>query len=136
MKYFYITLIIFLYTFNVYGHATLIITGIEHEKGMLDVKIYNDKKSFLNEELAIESVRKKPTKNKTIVPLTKIHEGKIAIVIYHDENNDGKLNTGLFWRPKEGYAFSNKYIPKGPPRFKKAIIELIHGKPVTIKLNY
>ena len=68
--------------------------------------------------------------------IRKIHEGKIAIVIYHDENNDGKLNTGLFWRPKEGYAFSNKYIPKGPPRFKKAIIELIHGKPVTIKLNY
>ena len=114
----------------------MIVQGVEHEEGMLDVKIYNDKKSFLNEELAIESVRKKPTKNKTIVPLTKIHEGKIAIVIYHDENNDGKLNTGLFWRPKEGYAFSNKYIPKGPPRFKKAIIELIHGKPVTIKLNY
>ena len=86
--------------------------------------------------MAIESIRKKPTKEKTIIPLSKVHEGNIALVIYHDENNDEKLNTGLFWRPKEGFAFSNNYIPKGPPKFKKAVIKLVHGEPVTIKLNY
>ena len=31
-----------------------------------------------------------------VVPLSKIHEGKIAIVAYHDEDSDGKLKTGLF----------------------------------------
>ena len=73
---------------------------------------------------------------KAIIPLSKIHEGQIAIVVYHDENNDGKLNTGLFWRPKEGYAFSNNYIPRGPPSFSKAVITLKHGDPYYIKLNY
>ena len=65
-----------------------------------------------------------------------LHEGKIAVVVYHDEDNDGKLKTGLFWRPKEGYAFSNSYKPKTPPKFSKALIELIHGKPIEIELNY
>ena len=112
------------------------VQNVEHEKGFVDVKIYLDKDSFLKEELAIESIRKKPTVGETIIPLSKTHEGVIAIVVYHDENNDGKLNTGLFWRPKEGYAFSNNYTPKGPPKFSKAKITLVHGKPVKIKLKY
>ena len=52
------------------------------------------------------------------------------------EDSDGKLKTGLFWRPKEGYAFSNGYKPKSPPKFSKASIKLIHGKLVKIELNY
>ena len=59
-----------------------------------------------------------------------------AIVAYHDENGDGKMNTGLFWKSKEGYAFSNNYIPKGSPSFLKAVIKISHGEPITIKLNY
>ena len=122
--------------FKVVGHGTIIIQGVEHEKGEIDVRIYMDKKSFLNEELAVESIRKKPTKGETIIPLTKVHEGQIAIVVYHDEDGNGELKTGLFWTPKEGFAFSNNYTPKGPPNFKKASIKLIHGEPVIIELNY
>ena len=75
-------------------------------------------------------------KGEVVVPLSKIHEGKIAIVAYHDEDSNGKLKTGLFWRPKEGFAFSNNYQPKGPPSFEKAAIVLVHGEPVVIELNY
>ena len=124
------------FTFKIYGHGTIIIQGVEHEEGKIDVKIYNDKKTFLKEELTVETIRKKPTKGETIIPITKVHEGQIAIVVYHDEDGNGELKTGLFWRPKEGFAFSNNYTPKGPPKFKKAAIELLHGEPVVIELNY
>ena len=133
-----LSLIIFIifFTFKVYGHGTIIIQNVEHEKGEIDVKIYIDKDTFLKEELATESIRKKPTKGETIIPLAKVHEGQIAVVVYHDEDGNGKLKTGLFWRPKEGFAFSNNYIPKGPPKFKKAAVKLVHGEPVMIKLKY
>ena len=131
-----ILLFIILFSSGLFAHGTIIITNVEHKNGYIDVKIYNSKAAFLKEDLAIESVRKKATKGKTIVPLSKIHEGQIAIVVYHDEDSNGKLKTGLFWRPKEGYAFSNNYKPKSPPKFSKALIELIHGKPVEIELNY
>tara|TARA_B100001057_G_scaffold304968_1_gene305108 strand:- start:50 stop:472 length:423 start_codon:yes stop_codon:yes gene_type:complete len=121
---------------NVYSHGTIIIPNIEHDDGFIDVKIYDSKDSFLNEEEAIESVRKRVQKGEVVVPLSKIHDGKIAIVAYHDEDSDGKLKTGLFWRPKEGFAFSNNYQPKGPPSFEKAAIVLVHGEPVIIELNY
>ena len=133
----YCLLIIFLLlAFKVYGHATIIIQDVKHEKGEIDVKIYVDKESFLKEELAIETVRKKPTKGETIIPLSKVHDDQIAIVVYHDEDGNGELKTGIFWRPKEGFAFSNNYTPKGPPKFKKAAVKLVHGEPVVIKLKY
>ena len=131
-----ILLFIVIFSSPLFAHGTIIITNVEHGKGYIDVKIYDSKESFLKEDLAKEIVRKKATKGETIVPLSKIHEGQIAIVIFHDEDNNGKLKTGLFWRPKEGYAFSNNYKPKSPPKFSKASIQLIHGKPVKIELNY
>ena len=118
------------------AHGTIMIEGVEHSEGFIDVKIYENEDSFLKEEMASEVIRKKATQGKTVIPLSKIHEGQIAIVIYHDEDSNGKLKTGFFWRPKEGFAFSNNYSPKGPPKFSKATIKLIHGEPITIKLNY
>ena len=136
MKYFLFLSLTLLFSFKVYAHGTIIISGVEHNKGYIDVKIYTNKESFLKEELAAEIIRKKASKDQTVVPLSKVHEGTIAIVVYHDEDSNGELKTGLFWRPKEGFAFSNNYTPKGPPKFKKAAIELLHGEPVVIELNY
>ena len=124
------------WSLGIFAHGTVIFPNVEHGDGYIDIKIYDSKESFLDEELAIESVRKRVQKGEVVVPLSKIHEGKIAIVAYHDEDSDGKLKTGLFWRPKEGFAFSNNYQPKGPPSFEKAAIILVHGEPVVIELNY
>jgi len=129
-------LLVLFFSSVVLSHGTVIIPNVEHNKGFIDIKIYDSKDSFLKEDEAVEAVRKKVNKGKVVVPLTKIHEGEIAIVIYHDEDGDGELKTGLFWRPKEGFAFSNNYNPKGPPKFKKAAIMLEHGVPVEIELNY
>ena len=136
IKFFIFFIAIIFLSLRTYAHGTLIINGVEHDEGFIDVKIYTDKESFLKEKLAAEIIRKKSTKDQTVVPLSKVHEGTIAIVVYHDEDSNGELKTGLFWRPKEGFAFSNNYTPKGLPKFKKASIELIHGEPVIIELNY
>ena len=136
MKLILFFIFIFLFTSKAFCHGTIIISGVEHNNGYIDVKIYTDKESFLKEKLAAETIRKKATKGETIMPLSKLHEGIIAIVVFHDEDSDGKLKTGLFWRPKEGFAFSNNYTPKGPPKFKKASIELVHGESVSMELKY
>ena len=138
---FFIKLIIFFiltmfFTFKTFAHGTIIISGIQHDKGYIDVKIYTNKKSFLKEDQSAETIRKKATKVQTVIPLSKVHEGTIAVVVYHDEDSNGELKTGLFWRPKEGFAFSNNYLPKGPPKFKKAAVKLVHGEPIVIELNY
>ena len=136
MKLILFSIFLTLFTFKSFAHGTIIVSGVKHSKGYIDIRIYTSKKSFLKEELAAETIRKKATKGKTIVPLSKLHEGIVAVVVYHDEDSNGKLKTGFFWRPKEGFAFSNNYVPMGPPKFKNASIQLIHGKPIKIELTY
>jgi uncharacterized protein (DUF2141 family) len=136
IKLFLFVVIIIFFSLKTYAHGIIIVSGVEHNEGFIDVKIYIDKENFLNEEMAAETIRKRASKGKTVIPLSRLHEGTIAVVVYHDEDGNGELKTGLFWRPKEGFAFSNDYTPKGPPKFKKAAIELVHGEPVNIKLNY
>ena len=131
----FVVIIIFL-SLKTHAHGIIIVSGVEHNKGFIDVKIYIDKESFLNEEVAAETIRKRASRGETVIPLSRLHEGTIAIVVYHDEDGNGELKTGLFWRPKEGFAFSNNYSPKGRPKFKKAAIELIHGEPIVVELNY
>ena len=136
MKFFLFLIIVIFISFKTHSHGTILVSGVEHNEGFIDVKIYTDKESFLNEEMAAETIRKRASKGKTVIPLSKMHEGTIAIVVYHDEDGNGELKTGLFWRPKEGFSFSNNYSPKGRPKFKKAAIDLIHGEPIIIELNY
>ena len=136
IKFFLFVVIIIFLSLKTHAHGIIIVSGVEHNEGFIDVKIYIDKENFLNEEMAAETIRKRASKGKTVIPLSRLHEGTIAVVVYHDEDGNGELKTGLFWRPKEGFAFSNDYTPKGPPKFKKAAIELVHGEPVNIKLNY
>ena len=45
--------------------------------------------------------------------------GKYAIVVFHDVNGSGDLDTGFMRRPKEPFGFSNGVVPRfGPPRFE------------------
>ena len=53
MKYFLFLSLTLLFSFKIYAHGTIIISGVGHSKGYIDVKIYTDKESFLNETIII-----------------------------------------------------------------------------------
>ena len=61
-----------------------------------------------------------------------------AVSMYHDENDDAKLNKGLFGVPKEGYGVSNNVThAMRAPRFEEARFRfdtVLHT--VTIKVHY
>lgn len=63
--------------------------------------------------------------------------GRYAVIAYHDENGDGKLNLRLGMFPKEGYGLSNNPKPLGPPKFADAAFDLPDGGlRVDIRLAY
>ena len=107
-----------------FAHGTIIIKNVEHNQGYIDVKVYTDKDSFLKEDLAIEAIRKKATKGETIIPLSKIHEGKIAIVVYHDEDSNSELKTGFFGVQKKDLLLVIITHPKVLQDFQKPLLFL------------
>ncbi|NMP30022.1 DUF2141 domain-containing protein [Thalassotalea sp. M1531] len=52
---------------------------------------------------------------KVTVTFNDIETGEYALRFFHDENNNGQLETNLFGLPTEGYGFSNNAKPNFGP---------------------
>jgi uncharacterized protein (DUF2141 family) len=96
------------------------ISGLRAHTGRLYVSIYRDQTSFLKigKETATNVVRvgKKDTVVETC--FSGLTPGWYAIALYHDEDDNGKMNSGLFGIPLEPYGLSNNFRPKfSYPRF-------------------
>jgi uncharacterized protein (DUF2141 family) len=49
--------------------------------------------------------------------------GEYVVRIFHDENNNQKMDMNAFGMPTEGYGFSNEAIGNmGPPQYKDMIV--------------
>lgn len=64
--------------------------------------------------------------------------GKYSFSVFHDQNQDGDLNTtGPFKIPKEGFGFSNDpKIGTSAPSFEATAIDVVGGEDLDIKLRY
>lgn len=59
------------------------------------------------------------------ITLTDLAYGEYAVSVYHDRNDNGKLDTGLFGIPKEPLGTSNDAkIRFGPPKYEDAVFTL------------
>lgn len=75
-------------------------------------------------------------KGKISVSFTGIPSGNCAIAVFHDANNDGKLNTNALGIPKEAYGFSNNARPMfSAPTFKEAGIVVNKTQTISIGLK-
>ena len=52
--------------------------------------------------------------------IREIPAGEYALVVYHDENGNERLDKNFIGIPKESLGFSNSYMPKGPPTYDRA----------------
>jgi uncharacterized protein (DUF2141 family) len=64
--------------------------------------------------------------------------GKYALVVFHDENSNGRFDRNWLGLPKEGYAFSNNVRPVfAPPSFKAAAFDYAGGDQwLTLVMRY
>lgn len=65
-----------------------------------------------------------PARGDTDYMLENLPDGQIAIVVFYDENANGRLDKNFIGIPREKLAISNNYQPKGPPTFARAQFEL------------
>ncbi|WP_298780429.1 DUF2141 domain-containing protein [uncultured Polaribacter sp.] len=116
-------------TFNL----TINVEGIESNTGKIYIAIYDNEASFLKTSKGIiADINDK----KSIGVFKNLKKGIYAISLFHDENNNKKLDTKIFGIPKEPYGFSNDASGfMGPPKFEDAKFTLENNKTITIKIN-
>ena len=56
------------------------------------------------------------------IRLIGLPQDDFALVVYFDQNNNGRLDRNFLGIPSEPIGFSGGYKPKGPPQYAKAVI--------------
>lgn len=120
------------------GKLTISINNIEKTAGSLYVALYNVAETFLDEGVNPYGKIIPVTKSSSLtVAFDDLPFGDYAIAVYHDLNDNGKLDKNVLGIPTEPYAFSNNPAVKWrSPSFAEARIAVKESqKNISVKLK-
>lgn len=106
----------------------LTVSGAEPGKGQVLVSLFDSSASFLVAPVSEATVAVDDEGNAS-VSFDGLKGGDYAIAVIYDENQNGKLDTGLFRIPKEKVGFSNNAKGRfGPAKWIDARFSLADEK--------
>lgn len=101
--------------------------------GKMFIALYNAENSFLS--TSYKGSKSAIKNNQCSVTFEDIPNGVYAVSIFHDENDNGKMDTNFFGIPSEDYGCSNDAKGfMGPPQWEDAKFQLRENKSITITL--
>lgn len=115
------------------------VEGLRNSEGVVQFALYNRDDTIPDENF--KQYYKMGTSNiddgSATFTFSDLPSGRYAINILHDENENGKIDKGLFL-PKEGIGFSNyeSINLMNRPKFSKASFELNNDITKLIKIIY
>ncbi len=118
-------------------YLTITITDIRDVQGEMNIAIFDNEAAFDSKTNWVLATEQTVTGSSMQIKIKNLTAGVYAVSVYHDKNNDGELNTGLFGIPQVGFGFSNDAINNfGPPSFNQAkiTIETATDKDISIDL--
>ncbi len=101
------------------GTIKVTITNASSDKGKILIGLYNSEANFLKKTF-------KGTMSKTVdgeceIEFNDLPYGEYAVSIFHDENDNNRLDSNFMGIPKEDNACSNQAKGfMGPPKYKDA----------------
>lgn len=114
------------------------ITGLHSNKGKVILYLYNSADGYpQNHSKAFQTTSNKIINNKCIITLKNVPKGTYAIGYFHDENDNGKLDTNFLGIPSEGVGASNNAKGfMGPPKFKDAMFMVESDISISLIISY
>jgi uncharacterized protein (DUF2141 family) len=95
------------------------ISNLNSNQGKVFVALYDSEASFLNK--GIQATYSKIEKHSCTIIFKEVPEGVYAISMYHDENDNNKMDSNFLGIPKEDYGCSNNARGfMGPPKWEDA----------------
>lgn len=115
---------------------TITIEGLKSAEGKIYLGLYGEGNKFLDDKDKLDEYEFTPKMGKVTVQIKDIKYGVYAFALYHDVNDDGKMNNNFLGIPKEPYAFSDNYRPRfRAPRFDECKINYNqHSHKFTVRL--
>lgn len=121
---------------NLISDLTIEIAGLGERRRQVCLSLFSSSRGFpYSKENAIESECIKITDNPIRVTFNNLPSKTYAVVVFWDDNEDGKLNHNFLGIPTEKFGFSsNPVIQSGPPKFGESAIMVV-GKNINIQIQ-
>lgn len=124
---------------NFNGKLTVEIDGLKNKQGQVCASVFASSEGFPSDR--DRSLKKQCTKiSGTPLPITfeNLKAGSYAVAVFHDQNNDGTLNSNVLGIPSEGFGFSrNPEIRTRAAKFSEAAFLVAGpGTDIQIQLKY
>lgn len=114
------------------------ITGLKPSVGLVRIGLYRQGENWLQFEKAYRG-NVVPVEESIVESSFQVEPGEYGIAVFHDENENGKLDMRwLPWpKPEEGAGISNNIQRNGPPRYEDArFVYLQQAMSLEIEINY
>ena len=115
------------------AELTVKVSDIGDEKGHLMVALYSGEESFTKGKSGWSS-KVKVTQSEEAITFSDLPDGDYAIKMFHDENDNQKLDFNMLGIPKESYGFSNNVGRFGQPKYKEAKFNVKENTTIDINL--
>ena len=115
-------------------NLTIEFTVTKYNKGSIYLALYNSANTYMKQGYKATSAE--VTDGKAIISFENIEKGTYAFSVFHDVNNNEKMDKNFMGIPKEPYGFSNNKKGKfGPPDFEKVKFELEKSKTFQVNIK-
>ncbi len=116
----------------------IMINDFENTNYNLIITLHNNSSSFFNDKVVpFKTFIEKIDDTFIIKSFTNIPECDYALIVFHDENNNKKIDVNIFGMSKEGYGVSYNNVKKRKNiKFEDSKFTLDNTKGISIKLKY
>lgn len=99
------------------------VVNARNDSGKIGFALYQEE-NFMKQP--IQSGYAKIENGKAIFNFEELKPGTYAIMVFHDENDNNRMDFEPNGMPKEDYGMSNNVMAMGPPTFDQAKFDLFN----------
>ncbi len=112
------------------------VSGVSASQGTIRVALYQEASSFLDFEGVAAAAVAPAVEGQTLVVFKDLPTGKYAAALYHDANNNEKMDSNWLGIPKEALGFSMARLRTfGPPKFEDCVFAVTGIQRIDIPLE-
>lgn len=107
---------------------TVAVSGLRNAVGLVEVAVCGDETCY-DHQRGFAAVGREPAALPTVLfTFAGLQPGRYALMMFHDENGNGRYDRDFLGLPREGYGFSNDAKPVfGKPSWRKVAFEVPEG---------
>lgn len=120
------------------GRLGVSVSGVRSDSGKVRCGLYASANGFRQPGAQFRGVAASIQGGHANCVFGPVPPGTYAVAVFHAEQNETRMDTGAFGKPKQGYGFSrNPSSSFGPPQFTDAAFEYRGGSmSVPVQLQY